>query len=138
MKMHEVTIKLTKSQILKILNDQPFDVKHEHIGHGKHVLHLSTKNLKKLQNGETKLKLSDDEKNHTIEGNGGIGHFFKNIGRKLKHAFTADNVESALIHQGIPMATGAIGSMLGGPAGGFAGSVAGHEIANVVGEKTGK
>jgi hypothetical protein len=138
MKMHEVIIKLTKSQILKILNDEAFDVKHEHIGHGKHILHLSTKNLRKLQNGENKLKLSNDEKYHTIEGNGGIGKFFKNVGRKLKHTFTPSNIESALIHEGIPMATSTLGTALGGPFGGFAGAVAGHEIADLVGEKAGK
>jgi hypothetical protein len=36
MKLHEVSVKLTKSQILKILHDEPLTIKHEHIGHGKH------------------------------------------------------------------------------------------------------
>jgi len=136
MKLHEVSIKLTKGQIVKILHDQPLDVKHSHIGHGRHILYLKKKYMDKLMN-EEKIHLDADEKNHTIEGNG-LGHFINSIKRGAKKAFKPKNIESALIHQGIPFATGAIGSALGGPAGGFAGSIAGHEIANIVGEETGR
>jgi hypothetical protein len=79
-KLHELNIKLTKSQILKILNDEPFEITHEHIGHGRHVLHLKKLNFDKLMKGH-KIKLSSDEKDHTIEGNGGFGKFFKSVGR---------------------------------------------------------
>jgi hypothetical protein len=137
MKLHEVSVKLTKGQILKILNDEPLEVTHKHLGHGTHVLHLKKNNLDKLRMGH-KIKLSSDEKDNTIEGNGGFNKFFRNVGRTLKHALTPAHIESALIHQGIPIAASTVGSLLGGPAGGFAGSVAGHEIANVVGEKAGR
>jgi hypothetical protein len=136
MKLHEVTIKLTKSQILKIYHDEPFLIKHQHVGHGRHVLHLKKPNINKLMNGH-KIKLDSDEKERTIEGNGGINKFFKNVGNTLKKTFRPKNIEKALIHEGIPFASGAIGSTFLGPAGGLAGSIVGHEIADVVGNKTG-
>lgn len=137
MKLHELNIKLTKGQILKILNDEPFEVMHKHLGHGRHVLHLKKSNLDKLKMGN-KIKLSSDEKENTIEGNGGFNKFFKNVGHALKNTFTNKNIESDLIHQGIPIAGNVLGTVLGGPAAGYAGAVIGNQIADEVGKKTGR
>lgn len=51
----------------------------------------------------------------------------KNIGHDLKNAFSPQHLEHAAI-SAIPVATGAVGSMLGGPVGGVAGSMAGNLI----------
>ena len=47
MKTHEVTFKLTKNQIIKIINDEPFTLYHKHMGHGRHVLHLKKATINK-------------------------------------------------------------------------------------------
>jgi hypothetical protein len=78
---HSFDIKLTKSQLLKIIHDAPITVSHKHLGHGRHVIHLSSKNANKVMKaynnqGQTKILLDDEEKMKTLEGNG-IGHFFK-------------------------------------------------------------
>jgi hypothetical protein len=80
-----------------------------------------------------------------------IGNDFKNVGSKIKKAFTsptAKKIGSTLIHQGIPALTSALGSAGAeflapelGPISGFAGAQAGNavgqKIATLVGNKTG-
>jgi len=80
-----------------------------------------------------------------------IGNDFKNVGSKIKKAFTsptAKKIGSVLIHQGIPALSSALGSAGAeflapelGPVSGFAGAQAGNavgqKIANLVGNKTG-
>ena len=51
----------------------------------------------------------------------------KNIGHDLKNAFSPQHLKDAAISS-IPVATGAVGSMLAGPVGGVAGSMAGNLI----------
>jgi hypothetical protein len=80
-----------------------------------------------------------------------IGNDFKNVGSKIKKAFTsptAKKIGSTLIHQGIPAVTGALGAAGAeflapelGPVSGFVGNqvgtAAGQKIATLVGNKTG-
>jgi hypothetical protein len=80
-----------------------------------------------------------------------IGNDFKNVGSKIKKAFTsptAKKIGSVAIHQGIPAITGALGSAGAeflapelGPVSGFigaqAGNAVGEKIATLVGNKTG-
>ena len=153
-----VKLKLTKSQILKIINDEPITVTHKHLGHGNHVIHLHSKNYNKVakaheNQGSTKIHLDDVEALNTLEGNG-LGHFFKSLGRKIEHTANdaghaivstakeygpsvGKHIASTLIHQGIPGVASAIGDTLGGPAGGVAGGLAGYELSQQVGKQTG-
>lgn len=80
-----------------------------------------------------------------------IGNDFKNVGSKIKKAFTsptAKKIGSVLIHQGIPALSSALGSAGAeflapelGPVSGFvgaqAGNAVGQKIATLVGNKTG-
>jgi hypothetical protein len=80
-----------------------------------------------------------------------IGNDFKNVGSKIKKAFTsptAKKIGSVAIHQGIPAVTGALGAAGAeflapelGPVSGFignqVGTAAGQKIATLVGNRTG-
>jgi hypothetical protein len=155
---HLLNLKLTKRQILRIINHEPFTISHKHFGHGRHEILLNPYNYNKVvkannRKGTTKITLDDDETKKTLEGNG-LGHFFKSLGRKIEHTAndaghaivsTANeygpsvgtHIASTLIHQGIPGVASVLGDVAGGPIGGIAGGLAGYELSQQIGKSTG-
>lgn len=104
-------------------------------------------------------KLAEEVHKHQSMHGGkiNIAHAFKNLGHSVEHGFNQaqhyvtapkGGLASALVHKGIPIVTGAIGSTIaeglvpeGGPVSGFVGNQAGkyvgNQIANKIGQKTG-
>jgi hypothetical protein len=117
----------------------------------------SSKDEKKIIDKMHKLA-EEVHKHQSIHGGKiNIAHAFKNLGHSVESGFhQASNyvtapkggLASALVHQGIPIVTGAIGAAgaealapEGGPVSGFlgrqAGKYVGNQIANKIGQKTG-
>jgi len=155
--------KLSPAQISRLVNHHSVRIKH---GSG-HKIHLSKEQHKKLMAAHRKgcgINLTLDPyqidihkqlfghgmKGRSRRGKGAIDDFFNNAGNDIKNTFvdaadqagnfSENELPSFLIHQGIPIAAGAIGSTLMpfGGVGSALGRFGGMKLADYVGQQTGR
>ena len=86
---HKVNFDLTDKQLKNLANKKAINIKHNQMGQGIHVIHLSDANMKHVDKCSknkkgVRVKLNDDEFHQNMEDGEGIGRFFKNLGRKIK------------------------------------------------------
>jgi hypothetical protein len=86
---HKVNLDLNNNQLKNLVNKKAINIKHNQLGTGIHIVHVSDKTLQKMDKTNKlkkgfRLKLNDDEHNETMEDGEGIGRFFKSIGRSFK------------------------------------------------------
>jgi hypothetical protein len=86
---HKVNLDLNNNQLKNLVNKKAINIKHNQLGTGIHIVHVSDKTLQKMDKTNKlkkgfRLKLNDDEHNETMQDGEGIGRFFKSLGRSFK------------------------------------------------------